>query len=63
MADAWHVVPVEADTLAALATAGGEVLNTTYTVTAGSIPQISVYRGLDDGNLAAFILFFGALSV
>ena len=61
MADEWRVVPVEADTLAALATKGATVLNTTYTVKAGSIPQISVYRGLDAGNLAAFILFNGDL--
>ena len=59
MADAWHVIPVEADTLAALATAGATVLNTTYTINAASIPQISVYRGLGNGNLAAFILFNG----
>lgn len=61
MADLWRVVPVEADTLANLATAGATVLNTTYTVAAGSIPQISVYRGLASGNLAAFILFNGDL--
>jgi len=62
MADEWRIIPVEADTLANLSTAGETVLNTTYTVEATSIPQISVYRGLANGNLAAFILFYGDLT-
>jgi len=61
MADLWRVVPVTADTLANLATAAALVLNTTYTVAAGSIPQVSVWRGLDY-NYSGFVLFYGDLS-
>ena len=61
MADLWRVISVTADTIAGVGTAAATVLNTTYTVAAGSYPQISVWRGLDY-NYSAFILFYGDLS-
>lgn len=61
MADQWRVIPVEANTLATLATAADTALNTTYTVADGSYPQISVFRGIDN-NFSAFLLFFGDVS-
>lgn len=58
MADSWHVVVEESDSLTDLCSTMQTVLNTDYVITASYDPAITVYRGASK-HYAMWVLFYG----